>query len=301
GVYQTAPPAPRPKAKDGAKGSGKDSAEGDLEYLEPLGVLESLGVEHQITDWVENMHAWFVRHLLAPLATQMADLDAVFEQNAMGHLSCRQAVMDYAALEQAQSAVANPPASRFIGFQSTASQPQGPPQTLVDLQMRFGETPLGKERLVLEKYLQVPGAKSREYVVSRVRELAQSGAMPAYRFDGGGSYTDDQGVEHAWNQSLHPTDAQLLFHLFCTFLDNAVSPVQNVRRPFTDRYVLDIATNQPNANLPAQIVQVSRRRPHFCLVVKNVCWDVMASRNNLFIALVLFVIQIDRECAGFLG
>ncbi|KAJ1928476.1 hypothetical protein FBU59_007126, partial [Linderina macrospora] len=284
GTYQTAPLAPRPKAKDGSKGKGKDSADGDLEYLEPQGVLESLGVEHQITDWVENMHVWFVQHLLAPLATQMADLDAVFEQNDLGHLTCRRAVMDYAALEQAQNAAAKPATTTgFMAFQSTVTQPQqqGPPQSLVDLQVRFGETAVGRERLVLEKYLQVPDAKSREYVVNRVRTLAQSGAMPAYQFDGGGSYTDDQGVERAWNASVDPTDAQLLFHLFCTFLDNTVSPVQNVRRPFTDRYVLDISTNQPNPNLPAQIVQVSRRRPHFCLVVKNVCWDVMASRNNL--------------------
>ncbi|KAJ1904973.1 hypothetical protein LPJ71_004691, partial [Coemansia sp. S17] len=58
---------------------------------------------------------------------------------------------------------------------------------------------------------------------------------------------------------------------------------------------------KPDNNLPVQIIQVVRKRPHFCLMVKGSFYDVTASRNNLFITLILLVLEIQRECAGYLG
>ncbi|KAJ2798098.1 hypothetical protein H4R20_004942, partial [Coemansia guatemalensis] len=180
---------------------------------------------------------------------------------------------------------------------SHAPAAQAVPQTLAELATRYAGLPQTKERMALEKYLQIPGYSCRKYIVQRVNTLAQSGALPAYVFDSGGCTT---GAEQAWNATEHPSDAQLLFHLFCTFMDQTMPPVQNLRHPFTDRFVLQ-ADNKPNTNLPVQIIQVARKRPHFCLVVKGAFYDIAAGRNNLFITLVLFVLEIQRECAGYLG
>ncbi|KAJ1961693.1 hypothetical protein GGI12_003101 [Dipsacomyces acuminosporus] len=333
GFYQTATPASRTHGNEGSKGSSKDRISGDVDYFEPHEVLEKYGVEREILDWVENMHSWFVRHLLRPLCKQIDELDALFEQNGLAHLSCRQAVLDTAALEQAK---ANDTATSTFGsgFRSTAlggsfgsglssfsqTQPaqntQTTPQNLVELSMRYGDLPQTKERMALEKYLLVPGTSCRGYVIQRVHTLAQSGALPAYTFDGGGSYIPNTGTgastgarsntststaqEHRWNPAIHPTDAQLLFHLFCVFMDQTMPPVQNTRHPFTDRYVLQL-DRKPDNNLPVQIVQVARKRPHFCLIVKGSFYDVTANRNNLFITLILFVLEIQKECAGYLG
>ncbi|KAJ1733021.1 hypothetical protein LPJ61_001766, partial [Coemansia biformis] len=187
------------------------------------------------------------------------------------------------------------------------------PQTLVELQQRYGDLPQTKERMALEKYLRIPGHNCRGYVVQRVKTLSQSCALPAYVFDAGGSFIPDDSTstadaaageqsqaEQPWNASTHPTDGQLLFHLFCTFMDQTMPPVQNTRHPFTDRYVLQ-PERKPNNNLPVQIIQVARKRPHFCLVVKGAFYDVAPNRNNLFIVLALFVLEIQRECAGYLG
>ncbi|KAJ2498368.1 hypothetical protein GGH96_004353 [Coemansia sp. RSA 1972] len=318
GLYQTATPARRDASTEGASGATKTRTAGETEYLEPDEVLARYGVEREMYGWIENMHTWFVRHLLRPLHKQIAELDSLFEQHGLGHLACGRAVLDRQALEQAraeQARAKQAPTGLFgagfgssgvgiggfgssMGGTNTLSRSPGSqavPQTLAELALRFGDLPQTKERMALEKYLVVPGYTSRSYIIARVATLAQSGALPAYVFDGGGSY---DGVP--WNAAEHPTDAQLLFHLFCTFLDQAMPPVQNARHPFSDRYVLQ-AECRPNNNLPAQIIQVSRKKPHFCLIVKGAYYDAAAYQNNLFVALVLFVLEIRRECAGYLG
>ncbi|KAJ2721088.1 hypothetical protein GGI07_004193 [Coemansia sp. Benny D115] len=348
GLYQTATPVSRKSGSEGSKGASKDRSSGDIEYLEPHEVLEKYGIERDMFDWVENMRSWFVRHLLRPLCKQIDELDELFQQNGLGHLSCRKAVLDAQALEQAKNASTVAPGGLFgsrlgttsvlggtfgSGFGSSAINPistqanqsqSNVPQTLVDLSLRYGDLPQTKERMALEKYLLVPGFdNSREYIVQRVHTLAQSGALPGYVFDGGASYIADaepgtttaagsgvgSGASHSglpssrerpWNQAQHPTDGQLLFHLFCAFMDQVMPPVQNIRHAFTDRYVLQ-PDRKPNYNLPAQIIQVVRKRPHFCLVVKGSFYDVSAGRNNLFVTLILFVLEIQRECAGYLG
>ncbi|KAJ2700254.1 hypothetical protein FB645_005050 [Coemansia sp. IMI 203386] len=327
GLYQTAAPVSRKIGSEGVKGVNKDRSSGSVEYLEPHEVLEKCGAERNILEWVENMHSWYVRHLLRPLCKQINELDLLFEQNGLGHLSCRRAVLDTQALEQAK----NSTSSGFTGFGSSAfgsgfgtssfgapaapsfgqsTQTQNAPQNLVELSLKYGDLPQTKERMALEKYLLIPGYSCRDYIVQRVHTLSQSVALPAYAFDSGGSYVPSTDAaasssattasEKPWNPTQHPTDAQLLFHLFCTFMDQTMPPVQNARNPFTDRYVLQ-SDRKPDLNLPAQIIQVVRKRPHFCLFVKGSFYDVAANRNNLFIVLILFVLEIKRECAGYLG
>ncbi|KAJ2213275.1 hypothetical protein EV179_003967 [Coemansia sp. RSA 487] len=311
GLYQTAAPVNRASGSEGSKGSSKDRGVGDIEYLEPHEVLEKFGIERDIFEWIENMHLWFARHLLHPLCKQIDELDSLFEKHGLGHLSCKRAVLDANALEQSKARQATTTTfgtgfSIYSGTSSSLAQnAQGVPQNLIELTLKYGDLPQTKERMALEKYLLVPGYTCRDYIIQRVRTLSQSGALPAYTFDGGGSYTpssDSSGKapEQPWNTSLHPTDAQLLFHLFCTFMDQTMPPVQNSRHPFTDRYVLQ-PDCKPDNNLPVQIIQVVRKRPHFCLIVKGSFYDVTANRNNLFITLILFVLEIQRECAGYLG
>ncbi|KAJ2361485.1 hypothetical protein IW150_007233, partial [Coemansia sp. RSA 2607] len=200
GLYQTATPAKRTNGIDSTRGSGKDRAAGGVEYLEPHEVLQKYGVEREILDWVENMHSWFVRHLLRPLCKQIDEIDALFEQNGLSHLSCRKAVLDTQALEQAKAAAAAPAPSTLgtfgAGFgtssfggmfgsnaggfgtavpaSSLGQNTQTVPQSLVELSLKYGDFAQTKERLSLEKYLLVSGYSCRDYIIQRVRTLSQS-------------------------------------------------------------------------------------------------------------------------------
>lgn len=77
-------------------------------------------------------------------------------------------------------------------------------------------------------------SSNQEYLVQRLHDLARGCVLAEYRWNGGGTYG---GV--AWDEHLHPTDAQIMFHLFCTYLDGQLPPLpQPGGRPFYTRYVV---------------------------------------------------------------
>lgn len=78
-------------------------------------------------------------------------------------------------------------------------------------------------------------SSNQEYLVQRIRDLAKGCVLADYRWNAGGAYG---GV--AWDEHLHPTDAQIMFHLFCTYLDGQLPPLpQPGGRPFYARYVVN--------------------------------------------------------------
>ncbi|KAJ2412763.1 hypothetical protein GGI10_003489 [Coemansia sp. RSA 2530] len=168
GIYQTA----RPEKLSGkcSNGSSRARVAGDMNYAAPFEVLKMYGVERDVMDRVDGMRKWFVRHLLRPLCKQLDELDSLIDQHGLGHLSCRRAVLDTAALERAKSAT-----SGGIGIAGISSRVQNAsviPHTLVDLSLKHGELPETKERMALEKYLSIPGCLCRDYVIQRLHTLA---------------------------------------------------------------------------------------------------------------------------------
>ncbi|KAJ1816347.1 hypothetical protein LPJ60_005360 [Coemansia sp. RSA 2675] len=49
------------------------------------------------------------------------------------------------------------------------------------------------------------------------------------------------------------------------------------------------------------IIQVARKCPHLGLVVKDSYYDVSAGQTNLFTMLTIFVLEVRRECVGYLS
>ncbi|KAJ1822150.1 hypothetical protein LPJ60_002179 [Coemansia sp. RSA 2675] len=295
GIYQTARPEKR--SSKGSNGSGRARVAGDMNYVAPFEVLEMYGVERDILGRVDGMRKWFVRHLLRPLCKHIDELDSLIDQHGFGHLSCRRTVLDTTALERAKSA-----RSGGIGIAGISSRGQNEsaiPQTLVDLSLKHGELPETKECMALEKYLSIPGCLCRDYVIQRLHTLSQSDTLPDYIFDGG-SNTSASAQEQPWNPAIHPTDGQLLLHLFCTFMDHMMPATQGPGLPFTNRYVLQPGC-KPNPFLPVQLVQVARKCPHLGLVVKDSYYNVSAGQTSLFIMLIIFVLEVQRECTGYLS
>ncbi|KAJ2412762.1 hypothetical protein GGI10_003488 [Coemansia sp. RSA 2530] len=83
-------------------------------------------------------------------------------------------------------------------------------------------------------------------------------------------------------------------------MDHTMPATQGPSLPFTDRYVLQPGC-KPNPLLLVQIVQVAHKHPHLGLVVKDSYYDVSAGQTNLFIMLTIFVLEVQRECAGYLN
>ncbi|KAJ1670816.1 hypothetical protein EV182_007981 [Spiromyces aspiralis] len=84
-------------------------------------------------------------------------------------------------------------------------------------------------------------------------------------------------------------------------MDQCMPISEAVNRSFSKRYIIAI-NDKPDANLPAQIVQIVKSsRPHYCLMIKNSYHDIVAQRNNLFVALIVFILQIKEEYSGYLN
>ncbi|KAJ1911468.1 hypothetical protein IWQ60_010119 [Tieghemiomyces parasiticus] len=204
-----------------------------------------------------------------------------------------------------------------------------PPTTLADLAtQRFAHEPLAKIRLKLEVYLAVPNHPSRRYVIDRVRALASGGVMAAYRWS-----ADDHVVSKslgslslvsnapsvsmmshtttaatassaAANGSRDPSDAQLIFHLVCSYLD-LISPgaslEANAGRPFSFRYAVQCDVS-PDPRQTLQIKQVDRNPPRFVVLAQpQTCLETAPRRDSQFQAWIVFFLLARTRNDGYLG
>lgn len=131
-------------------------------------------------------------------------------------------------------------------------------------------------------------------------ELAQGSYLVAYRWDSGGEWNG-----RVWHPEL-PTDAQIVMHAFCTFMD-IIMP-QDPRSPpgktFTSRhFVTDLEGDAVRASMAYDLClyQTVRYPPHFAVLVNGVQFAVARGSSNLFSALCLFVYSAKVSLNGMLG
>ncbi|KAK9498908.1 hypothetical protein O3M35_003455 [Rhynocoris fuscipes] len=145
----------------------------------------------------------------------------------------------------------------------------------------------------LVPFLQV--SPHQQYVVQRIKELSVGNTMSEYKWKSGGKHNDKP-----WEPHL-PTDAALVMHLVCTYLDSQLPLLscQPESRPFTSRYF----SKAPD--LPLQenigIYEESLYPPHYQIVINGELQDIPSGHNNLFCALLLFLHYIKRHEHGMLG
>lgn len=72
---------------------------------------------------------------------------------------------------------------------------------------------------------------NQEYIVQRIRELAKGSCMKNYKFNLG-SLGQPEQADHI------PSDAGIIFHLFCTYLDSQLHPLPDIPRAFYSRYIV---------------------------------------------------------------
>ncbi|KAJ1921714.1 hypothetical protein H4219_000447 [Mycoemilia scoparia] len=301
-VYHTATPLRRTMGPGDSSKTRKSQPIGNQEYLDPDEVIHQFGIAADLPAFIENMRKWFTKHILRPLQKQVEEMDDLLQNNNMGQLACTQATSnDPVSLLYSQPP--QPPqqtTTSLFGLGSSINTQQlSNPTSLEDLAKNYPNGQITKQRLSLECYLSIPGYDNfriRGYVLNRISELSRGGVLSDYSWDSG---TRSSGT-FQWKESTHPPDSQLLFHFFCTFMDQCMPLSQKMNQVFTKKYVAIFGDNL-ETNLPIKIVQVSKRNPHFSILSKNVFYDTASGRNNLFITLVLFVLKIKQDCAGYLN
>ncbi|CAK1584148.1 unnamed protein product [Parnassius mnemosyne] len=122
----------------------------------------------------------------------------------------------------------------------------------------------------------------QRYVVRRIRELARAPCLSNYRWDAGGS---------DWDHT-QPTDADIILHLFATYLDGQMVQSGNPR-PFSSQYLS--AGGAGGAVGALALHRVSSRPPQFALALGGELVGVPRGRANLLHALLLLLAAAARR------
>uniref|UniRef100_A0A673H9N8 Transmembrane protein 209 n=1 Tax=Sinocyclocheilus rhinocerous TaxID=307959 RepID=A0A673H9N8_9TELE len=114
------------------------------------------------------------------------------------------------------------------------------------------------------QYLDV--SPNQEYLVERIKELAHSGCMSSFRWNGGGDLKNRK-----WDTDL-PTDSAILMHVLCTYLDSRLPPHPKYPdgKTFTSQHFIQTPDKPDvsNENLFC-IHQSSTNPPHYQLVYQG--------------------------------
>jgi Cytochrome B561, N terminal len=116
-----------------------------------------------------------------------------------------------------------------------------------------------QQKRLLIHYVTVPGF-DHSSVVERIRSLAEGGVLSNFAWD-----------KTRRRSSEVPPDAQIIIHLFCTYMNLTLPPVPMYRHPFTDRHFLRRPADpaDPRLNLDVAIYQAHVSRPHFEVVFRH--------------------------------
>jgi len=153
------------------------------------------------------------------------------------------------------------------------------------------------QRQKLERYFEVLGSTSRQYLIDRIRVLAKGSYLTSFNWNGGGMWN-----KKPWTTEFL-TDSQIVLHLFCTFMDNAMPDQQTFNgKPFTNRHLV-ITPGTPDSTKTSVIIyQRHIHPPHFEIVSSqpNETWEVFQGRNNLFHSLMLFIYCVQKKFSSHL-
>ncbi|XP_032674619.1 transmembrane protein 209 isoform X2 [Odontomachus brunneus] len=142
---------------------------------------------------------------------------------------------------------------------------------------------------------------NQEYLVKRIKTLANGGCMSEFKWNGGGSHNGKE-----WDSSL-PTDSAIIMHLISTYMDTQLeAPLdQPDARPFTSRYMARSGMELPRNKGPIIVCQ-SVNPPHYNLALSGDSLlsdyeEIQRGRNNLFHTLLLFLYIVKTRDHGMLG
>jgi len=237
-------------------------------------VYAKFGIELLVERYSDNFRRWFAKILLKPLVAKIDEFEKMFGMELHKMRSSTQIIP------------ATPAAPAPFGQTPWTWNAAPTAAGAVNAQLANLDT---KDKAILqslvplEKYIAVLGATSKEYVIKRIRELAQGNVVAEFNWKGG-------------NDNV--TDAQILMHLFCCLLDEKM-PANNPlfkEKPFSGQYFLTAPTDPGTSKSPILIYQSHLHPPHFDLIINGEeYWEIKPGYNNLFHCLVVFVAHVKKD------
>jgi len=141
-------------------------------------------------------------------------------------------------------------------------------------------------------YLDV--CSNQEYLVKRLEDLATGGCLRLYKWDSGGTYKGKR-----WDQEL-PTDAHIISHLFCTYMDIHLPSNPRYQHGFSELHFLKPPNKPSDRKCDICILQTRSQPPHFKVIDSNDVHDTPPGRHNLFVTISIFLFLIKTKKHGML-
>ena len=155
-----------------------------------------------------------------------------------------------------------------------------------------------KQRMIFEKYIDLPNYSCRGYILQRMRALARTSCLSGYTSSSGGFYMAD-----TWTPKK-PTDAHILSHIFFCLLSNGNNPSFNPDVNIMNDIVINYPTPVPNEEQPHRVWFYQKNpdsqiEPHFDVVSGKEIWQAYNGNDNLFCAVALFLYHVKTKSQGY--
>lgn len=261
------------------------------QVVAPDAALKELGLFRSIEEISENLRRWFSTKIIQPLHADIEAVTAELVKAKLEHLA-PQSPASFSLFTRPPGTVSGLGDSIIMtaGNFARASKPQ----TLLDLSQKNPNDPIVQKRLSVERYLSFASlASHRVSVIRRISEMAQESLVQASRW----SPSQLLGVTEPSNE-----DAQILIHLFCTFMDKHL-PSEHYydSQPFSSKHFVAFEECPSSRHDAIQIQQLHRQPPYFRLIAEKKIYEVYPGSHNVFHVMVFFLEYVHRNYAGFLG
>ncbi|CAG9314468.1 unnamed protein product [Blepharisma stoltei] len=155
-----------------------------------------------------------------------------------------------------------------------------------------------RQRIMLEKYFEIPGYNCRGYVINRLHSLESSPGLSGYSANSGGSYQGD-----SWT-AKRPTDAHILSHAFFRMLNNANNPTADPEFNMMNDIIINYPSTPPRYEQPQKVIFYQKNpdsiiEPHFEVISGSEIWSTYRGNENLFCAIALFFLHVKSKSQGY--
>ena len=282
--------------------------------------LKSLGVEKNIKRWIQNVKLWYSKQFLPLILENYSDNLTKLNCIIREYTQSRDRPWIYSGTFEDEGSQVSYEESTYykrvslkeiqdlaieIGCNYAQDLEKSrlysiSGQKTMDVQQasqRINFIDLLKQRIIFEKYIDIPGFSCRGYVLQRIRALSRSSCLSAYSSISGGYFNSD-----SWTPK-RPTDSHILSHLFFCLLNNgnnlSFNPEVNLFNEIVIQYPNTLPyTEQGNRVWFYQKNPESSIEPHYDVYSGGDIWQTYKGNDNLFCAIALFLHHIKTKSHG---
>jgi len=154
-----------------------------------------------------------------------------------------------------------------------------------------------KQRMIFEKYIDIPSYSCRGYIIQRMRALSRTSCLSGYSSSSGGFYLAD-----TWTPKK-PTDSHILSHIFFCLLSNGNNPNFNIELDFMSEIIINCPSPLPHEDQPHKVCFYQKNpdsqiEPHFDVISGKDIWQAYKGNDNLFCAIALFLYHVKTKSQG---